>query len=273
MKFNRVLVVYKQVERQGKQPTDSTPSASALAAHLRTLDELYAILKDLGIDFTAVPLRQLRTVGDVDLVITVGGDGTVLATSHFVKKQPVLGVKSFGQHSVGYFCAATRESLGLYLRGVVGGLRRPRRLHRLEARINGHVLKETILNDCLFAHASPAALTTYRLTIGRQSEVQRSSGLWISTAAGSTAAMAAAGGRALPLESAQIEYLVREPYAPSKPYHLLKGVLSKQATIRIDSLTPQGTLAIDGANIQYPAPEGSRILVRRAKWPLWIYWR
>lgn len=266
--------MYKQIERVGKRGTrQGHPTAAGMTAHLRTLDELYAILKQLGWGFTAVPLRQLRTVGDVDLVITVGGDGTVLATSHFVRRQPVLGVKSFGQHSVGYFCAATREGLGLYLRGMADGLRRPRRLHRLEAHIDGHLLKETILNDGLFAHASPAALTTYRLTVGRHTEVQRSSGLWISTAAGSTAAVAAAGGRSLPLQSAQMEYLVREPYAPSRPYRLLQGVLPPRTTIHLESLTPQGTLSIDGAGIQYPAPEGAQLLIRRSKWPLWIYWR
>lgn len=274
MKLNRVLVVYKQVAKPSKRAVASQQASAAwMGAHLRTIDELYDILKELGINFTAVPLPQLRTVGDVDLVITVGGDGTVLNTSHFVKNQPVLGVKSFGQQSVGYFCAATRENFGIYLRGLAHGLRSPRRLHRLEARINGHRLKELILNDVLFSHASPAAITTYRLTIGRASETQRSSGIWVSTAAGSTAAVTAAGGKPLPLQSAQIEYVTREPYAPSRPYKLVRGILPSNATVVIESLTPQGTVSIDGAAIQYPAPEGSRIVIHRARRPLWIYWR
>lgn len=275
MKLNRVLIAYKQLTGLGKadKGTRGAPTPAGMAAHLRTLDECYDILKDLGIPFMAVPLPQLRTVGDVDLVITIGGDGTVLTTSHFVRSQPILGVKSFGHHSVGYFCAATRENLGIYLRTLAEGQQRPRRLHRLQAEINGHPLKELILNDCLFAHAAPAAITEYRLSIGRRSEAQRSSGIWVSTAAGSTAAVAAAGGRPLPLHSRKMEYLVREPYAPSRPYRLIQGILAERATVTIASLTAQGTLSIDGAAIQYPAPAGARIAIRRAARPLHIYWR
>ncbi|MBI2346581.1 MAG: NAD(+)/NADH kinase [Deltaproteobacteria bacterium] len=271
MKLNRVLVVYKQVGKAAaaRRGTDRV----GMGAHLRTLDALYDILKALGVHFTAIPLSQLKTVDDVPLVITVGGDGTVLATSHFVRRQPILGVKSFGQQSVGFFCAATRESLGIYMRGLVHGLRRPRRLNRLEVVMNGQRLRELILNDALFAHASPAAISDYRFAVGRRTEIQRSSGVWVSTAAGSTAALAAGGGHPLPLDSARVAYLVREPYAPERPYRVIRGVVGPRTRIAIESLIPQGTLSIDGAGIQYPAPEGTRIVIRQARQPLWIYWR
>ena len=56
---------------------------------------------------------------------------------------------------------------------------------------------------------TPAAMTSYTLDIGSVSEPQRSSGLWIATAAGSTAAIRAAGGCILPLRSRKLQYLVR----------------------------------------------------------------
>lgn len=263
-----ILVVYKQAPRASRR----TP-ASAIRAHLRTLERLYQLLQDRGCAFRAIPVDQLRPLRRPSLVITVGGDGTVLATSHFVTKQTVLGVKSFGQTSVGHFCAATSDTLESCLDAVLRGRRRPRQLSRLTVRIDGHPVDELVLNDVLFAHGSPAAITDYRLTIGKRSELQRSSGLWISTAAGSTAAILGAGGKVMPLTSERIQYKVREPYMNQAPFRLLGGSLPSTSVIRIESLIRHGTLSIDGAHIQYPIPEGTKIAIRRAKIPLNIYWK
>ena len=47
---------------------------------------------------------------DADLVVAVGGDGTLLAASHNVVDVPILGVNSAPGHSVGFFCAAKRPT-------------------------------------------------------------------------------------------------------------------------------------------------------------------
>jgi NAD+ kinase len=267
-RYARVLIVY----RQAAHATKRTPM-KAIRAHLRTLDHLYSLLQDWQVPFRAIPLEQLGPIARAKLVITVGGDGTVLSTSHYVTTQPIFGIKSFGETSVGHFCAATTDNFHEDLKLVLGGDHRPRELNRLTAKIGSHHLQESILNDILFAHGSPAAITDYRLTIGKVSEVQRSSGLWISTAAGSTAAICSAGGRHLPLASKRIQYHVREPWAPLKAYRLLGGVLPAQTVLKITSHAQHGTLSIDGAHIQYPVPEGTTITVRQAKQPLKIYWR
>lgn len=260
MKLNQVLVVYKQVSRLGNE------------LHIATLNDLYEILKDLGVSFDTVGTRQLKNIGHVDLVITVGGDGTVLTASHFVENVPILGIKSFGRKSVGYFCAATRQTMRKYLGELFAGKRRPIELHRLQTSINGQKVAELALNDVLFTHISPASTTKYKISIGGHSEEQKSSGVWVSSAAGSTAAVRAAGGKVLPLTSNKIEYFVREPYYVSAPYKILNSVLSSDAKVKITSETPQGTLFIDGA-AQYPAPEGATIVVQNAKKKLKMYWR
>ncbi|MBI4238533.1 MAG: NAD(+)/NADH kinase [Deltaproteobacteria bacterium] len=266
--FGNILIVYKPAPRASRRIP-----AHAAQEHVRTLDHLYQLLQHRSLPFRAIPLEQLGPIADVDLVITVGGDGTVLATSHFATTQPILGVKSFGQTSVGHFCAATRTTLDRYLQRILKRTLQPKQLHRLRATMNEHPLEELILNECLFAHGSPAAISDYRLCIGRHRETQRSSGVWVGTAAGSTAAMLGAGGRALPLESDAIQYLVREPYHPNGSYRLRGDVLSPRQQLRLLSLTPHGTISIDGAHIQYPAPEGTEITIRNADRPLHIYWR
>lgn len=259
MQLNQALVVYKQV-------TDHKE-------HLATLNELYEILKELGISFDAQSTRQLQNIGKVDLVITVGGDGTVLTTSHFIDDQPVLGIKSFGHQSVGYFCAASKATMKRYLQEMIAGEREPIKLHRLQAEIGGQKVAELALNDVLFANLNPASTSKYELTIGDRFEEQKSSGIWVSTAAGSTAAMKGAGGKVLKLTSDKIEYAVREPYTHNGGYRLKKGVLPAKAAIRITSLIPQGTVFIDGGATQYPAPEGAEIVIKNAKKQLNMYWK
>ncbi len=262
-----VLVVYRQTPSQSLR----VPAAAA-KQHLRALDKIYRLLQERQLAYQAIPIDQLGPVRRRDLVITVGGDGTVLATSHFVGAQPILGVKSFGELSVGFFCAATTDTAAAVLDQILARQRKPRQLNRLAVKIDGHRIQEYMLNDGLFAHASPAAISDYRMTIGGVTETQRSSGVWISTASGATAAIRGAGGRRMTLGSKQMQYRVREPYTWQKPYALRGGVLPANAVIHIESLTDHGTFSIDGAHIQYPVPEGSRITIRRAPQPLLIYW-
>lgn len=275
MELNQVLVAYKQVSTTPHAGRGSRHARvlEGNALHLRTLDELYEILKELGISFSAQSVRQLRNTGIADLVITVGGDGTVLATSHFVNDIPVLGIKSFGRQSVGYFCAARRETMKAYLISLLKGKRKPIKLHRLQAAINGRKLAELALNDILFAHALPASTSRYFLSVGKKSEEQKSSGLWVSTAAGSTAALRAAGGKRLPLTSNKIEYIIREPYPMRRHFSLSGGVLPSHATIKIISYMPQGTVSVDGGVVQYPVMMNGTVTIQSAKKPLLIFWK
>lgn len=261
--MNRAIVVYKEGRR----------NADGMANHLATLDELYSILKELGLSFESCPVGRLCPADDADLILTVGGDGTVLNTSHYVTDQPILGIKSFGHTSVGFFCGATQKTMRKVLQEIVAGRRKPVLLHRLQVSINGKVLQELVLNDVLFSHALPASMTRYELTVGRRKEIHRSSGVWVSTAAGSTAAIYAAGGTPLPITSRQMEYLVREPYYHGKYYRLLQEILSETARIQIESQVADGIISMDGSQIQYPAPAGSRITITAARHPLKLYWK
>lgn len=263
-----VVVVYKQ------PPAQSTRMpARAARQHLATLEELYRLLQQRAIPFRAIPIEQLGRIAGADLVITVGGDGTVLATSHFVTREPILGIKSIGQPSVGFFCAANRKNMARYVDEIFKNKRTPIQLARLSVSIGKHRLPEPVLNECLFSHGSPAAITAYTLCLGKICEAQRSSGIWVAAAAGSTAAIRAAGGEEQPLTSTDMQYLVREPYRLSTDFQLLRGLIPAPTVIKIRSESAHGTLSIDGAHIQYPVPEGTTITIRVSKQPLRIYWK
>src|SRR5262249_21906151 len=99
-----------------------------------------------------------------------------------------------------------------------------------------------------------------------------SSGVWISTAAGSTAGIGSAGGKKMPLRSRRIQYLVRELYRePNRKYQFTRGFVEPGDAITIASKMAEGQLYIDGARTMYPFPFGTRAKIAAAEYSLKIF--
>jgi NAD+ kinase len=227
-------------------------------------------LAERSIRYVARERTAPGPVAGFDLVLTVGGDGTFLTASHFVRSTPVLGVVSSAA-SVGHFCAAKAQGVGQALDALVCGRLRPIELWRLEVKIGARRARELVLNEILFCHANPAATSRYILRVGAAREEQKSSGVWISTAAGSTGAIGSAGGRTLRPTSRRIQYLVREPFLPAHHgYRLLLGMVEDTA-IEIASKMEDSSVYIDGPRIRYPVRFGERVTVKRSGLPLVVY--
>src|SRR5690606_40113643 len=101
--------------------------------------------------------------GVVSLVVTVGGDGTLLAASHSVHDVPILGVNSAPRYSVGVFCAARAQGIRKTLADALEGRLPETRFSRMAVSVNGQVRSERVLNEALFCHAVPAATSNYIL--------------------------------------------------------------------------------------------------------------
>lgn len=239
-------------------------------AHERTLLAVREALEKRGISFSEARVgfegaRFRRLLGAADLVVPVGGDGTVLAAARATEGATVLAVNSAPGDSVGHFCAADAKGFPALLDLVLAGRRRPRRLARLEVRLPGWARPERALNDVLVAHACPAATTRYRLRLGARSEVHRSSGIWIATAAGSTAGLGSAGGRAMALRSRALQYRVRELYLEEgRRYRLTHGFVPPGRSLEVFSRMPEGRLYLDGWRTEYAFPFGTRAVFRTA---------
>jgi NAD+ kinase len=148
------------------------------------------------------------------LVLSVGGDGTLISTSHNVGAEPLLGVNSSPEHSVGYFCAARPDNLRVLLARALDGSLKAQPLTRMSVIVNDKLRAARVLNEVLYSHLIPAAVSRYILQYRGKVEEQRSSGFWIGTAAGSTGALGSAGGTKMALRSKQLQFIVREPYTP-----------------------------------------------------------
>jgi NAD+ kinase len=243
------------------------------ADHTETIDEVRRALVELRAEtvFYDRP-HQFHVEGRCDLVVTVGGDGTLLAASHGIGPGvPLLGVNSAPSHSVGFFCAAKKGSAKEALRAALdGGLRRTE-LARMRVELNGAPLHLRVLNEALFCHASPAATSRYILRLLGDDglvvddEEQKSSGLWIGPAAGSTAAQRSAGGRVLALSSHKIQYVVREAYRPSgDALRMAQGLAMEDQTLVIKSKMRQARLFLDGDHIMHEVTIGDVLRMRRS---------
>jgi NAD+ kinase len=224
------------------------PLKASHEAHVRTVREVKEALGAVGASLATERLagEPFDSAG-LDLVVTVGGDGTLLAASHFVADVPVLAINSAPSHSVGFFCGAKSGGVLDALRAAVKGTLRRTVLTRMAVSINGHLFAARVLNDALLCHASPAATSRYFMRIGDVEEQQKSSGFWIGPAAGSTAAQRSAGGRVLPLTSKQLQLVVREPYTPhGEAYRLRHALVPPGQKVTVRSKMHDARIFFDG---------------------------
>jgi NAD+ kinase len=272
------LVIYKKSTYQLMVSERKNPRARALLArkdravermlashedHVHTIAETRTLLDRLGVDATFRYRATADRTERFDLVISLGGDGTLLHASHLVGTQPVLAINTAPRDSVGYFCGGTKDNLEEVLVSAVRGSLPGVQLSRVQITLDGEMVSRRVLNDVLFCHESPAATTRYLIRLGDIEEEHRSSGLWIGPAAGSTAAQRSAGGRVLPPTSEQIQYVVREPYMPNGTrYKLAKGLFRPAEELVLVTKMHGGKLFVDGPNLKRKVALGSKICIK-----------
>jgi NAD+ kinase len=265
MKAPLVLVVHKKYAAAER---DLAHVRRTRDVHRTALAAVIRELKRRRLRFRTTP-RGGRRPGRFDLVVTVGGDGTLLEAARGVVREAVLGVNSDPRHSVGRFCAADVRSFGKILDRYLAERAGVVAVTRLELRLDGRKLDWPVLNDVLAAHSNPAAMSHYILSAGGRSEHQRSSGLWIGTAAGSTGAMRSAGGRVQRLGEKRFQFRARELYrGRGADYRLAGGFVPEHGTLRVRSLMREGRLYLDGAHRHFAFGFGSVLEVRTAREPL-----
>jgi NAD+ kinase len=220
----------------------------AHADHLRTVERVQEALDEHGALSWVLHGPQTEfDASTADLVVTVGGDGTLLAASHHVLGTPILGVNSAPSYSVGFFCAARLGNIRRLLHEALSGKLQSIQLTRMAVDVDGQKVSSRVLNEALFCHASPAATSRYILKSGARSEEHRSSGVWVGTAAGSTGALRSAGGRVMPLLSRRLQVVVREPYQGERnPYLLQQFEVSERSRVKIQNKMRDAYLFLDG---------------------------
>lgn len=207
-----------------------------------------------------------------DLAIAIGGDGTFLKTAHFIfSNMPVLGVNSDPKFKEGFFMAASRKDFEKKFSRILDGDYRIRKLSRLEACIGSKKVPELALNEFYISREKEYKTARYYMAINGKKERQKSSGVIISTAAGSHAWMKSAGGKILPIDSNKFEYLVREPYCGrvSAKCALVNGILDKDDRLEIEFELGRGILIADSLSREHKFKAGQKVVIRNSEKPLY----
>jgi len=212
---------------------------------------------DLGLRVQAVDRALIPNFlfAPRDLIVAVGQDGLVANVAKYAGAQPIVPVNPdparFDGVLLPFAAAQARDAVGR----VLGGRARLREVTLAEAVLaDGQRL--LAFND-LYIGARSHVSARYTLTLGGRHEVQSSSGVLVSTGAGSTgwlssvfhmAAGVAAftGGQAgtpptLGWEDPRLVYVVREPFASKQSQvSLVAGVLAPGQELTLASHMPTG---------------------------------
>lgn len=283
----RALLVYKKstfqlyvVERRSARVLAllerDDPSVRALREaheiHAAAVEAVAQSLKRAGYELSRTYRARLGQLEGLDLIVPVGGDGTLLDVSHHLRAPiPVLGVNSDPARSVGMLAGARVDDLDATLEQVRTGQVAPRAVTRLALRLDGRALEVRALNDVLVAHRNPAAMSRYLLATGEHQEPQAGSGLWVATAVGSTAAIRSAGGVVQPIDDDRLQFRVREPYGVRDAMLLGCGFLAPGQSLRVHSTMREGLLYIDGPHLRHEFPLGCQLELRAEPRSLLLY--
>ncbi|MBM4394966.1 MAG: NAD(+)/NADH kinase [Deltaproteobacteria bacterium] len=234
------------------------------ASHFETVrsrDVVREVLGRAGLRVREARRHARVPDGRYDLVVVVGGDGTVLDFAQNVRSTPMLAVNSSPSSSVGHFCAVNADTFGAALDAIAADRIAPTALTRVRVAIDGADQPKYVLNDVLFAHTMPAATSRYVIEAGGVAEEQKSSGVWVSTAAGSTGAIRSASGTLMDTRDERLQYVVREPYylfGSGTVYRLLGGFVG-QTGISFVSRMVRGGVYLDGRRAYLRAGYSTRV--------------
>ena len=207
---------------------------------------------------------------DLDLVLVLGGDGTLLALAKATAEAgldiPLLAV-NFG--SLGFLTEITRPELYASLDAVLNG--RASHDHRMMLRAvatrQGVATTYLALNDIVFTRTALSRMIDLAVSVGDQFVMSvKADGLIVASPTGSTAYNLAAGG---PIVHPAMDALVLTPIAP----HMLTNrpiVIPAEREVRVTSTgTNAGNVyvTIDGQT-GFEMKEGDEVAISRAARPL-----
>ncbi len=252
MKIRNVLVVY-------------------YVHNYRTLANVEKALSKNKISYKCVEREKLgkKLAEGKNLIIVVGGDGTFLRTTHLIGETPVFLVSSDVRYNEAFYGRATRNDFEKKLGMILNGKFKITKLSRLEAKINGKKLPILAMNEIFVGSRKPYHTSRYILKVKGRKELQKSSGVLITTHYGSYGWAKSAAKKLLAVPKNGFGYVVREPYigrlTNSK---MLQGILPAKGKITIESLTHRGIAVIDSSDMEFGFVDGDKIEVKVSKKPL-----
>ena len=217
--------------------------------------------KALGVEGDiVVPVKKMRENG-VELLISVGGDGTVLR--NISKMDDPLPILAINMGTLGFLVDVNPEDAIETIENVLEGFKYGERA-RLAVSLNGEALQSAV-NEVVIITAKPAKILTYRISVDEcELEELRADGVVFATPTGSTAYAMSAGG---PIIDPRVDAALIVPLAPfklsSRPW-----VVPANGSIKVELTNPEkeAVIVIDGQH-NYTISENDVITLTKAEHP------
>jgi len=252
-RFNSRAQAKFYIERAGGDFADYLAEDDAYA---RSLEVLHRGL-DLGLKVQQVERALIPTFlfAAKDLVVAVGQDGLVANVAKYVGAQPIVPVNPDPARFDGVLLPFQTPQARAAVERVLAGKARVREITLAEARLaDGQRL--LAFND-LYVGARTHVSARYKIGTGKATEPQSSSGVLVSTGAGSTGwlssvfNMAASiasftGGKAgeapkLQWEDPRLVFVVREPFSSRHSrVTTVAGIIKPGERLALESQMPSG---------------------------------
>lgn len=202
--------------------------------------------------------------GRVDLVVTMGGDGTLLQAARLMRKSdvPILGIN---MGTFGYLTVINLNEMHDALERVLAGVYRTEKRMMLDVTVEderGESFECSVLNDAVINRGNYSRMVDLEMIVdGHYLTTYRADGLIISTPTGSTAYSLSAGG---PIVFPVLNTIILNPICP----HTLTNrpvILPDTAVMKVMLWTREGgaILSCDG-QVTYNLKPGDAISIRRS---------
>ena len=200
------------------------------------------------------------------LTVSVGGDESFKKVAHLSRTPYITSIVSDVIRSEGALACCSIDHLELFRNHLLNESYIVEKWHKTEVIINDTFVY-TAIDTVYVGNKSSFLISKYVLKYKDLIEEQRSSGIIISTGAGSTGWFKAAGGTPFSRTAKYSKFIVREPYT-GRIYKakITKGTIDQKTNLEIISLMHknQGIINIDSI-ISHNFEAGFKVIIRTSK--------
>ncbi|HZN54268.1 MAG TPA: hypothetical protein VFB67_03020 [Candidatus Polarisedimenticolaceae bacterium] len=252
------------------------------AAYAKSLDTLRRSLElGLKIQFMDRELVPTCVFTETDLVVTIGQDGLVANTAKYVGVQPIVAVNPDPERFDGILLSFLPDRAREGVQSVLDGRASFRKVTLAEAALNDG--QRLLAFNEFFIGARSHISARYQIAFGPDSERQSSSGVLVSTGAGSTGWLSSVfnmaagisrftGGQAgrrpqFGWEDPRLVFVVREPFASRHSQaKIVAGLVAEGGELVLESQMPsEGVIFSDGVESDYLSfNSGAKATIRAA---------
>jgi NAD+ kinase len=242
VKFQKVAVVGRHDDSRVSEPM------TLLITHLTKAGVAVVTAEDMALDLPVERVKKSELANHADLVIAIGGDGTMLYAGGIVASS---GIPLFGiNHGrLGFLADVTPDDMIASVDHVLGGEYTVEERLLLDARLSmadGQTISATAFNDVVLQRHGTGRMVDFEASVaGQFVNTHSGDGLIVATPTGSTAYALSCGG---PIIEPQLDAVVIVPICPhtltDRPIVIAAG---QEIEIRLlEREDTQADISVDG---------------------------